>query len=111
IGGNQISQQLQSAARDFFDSIKDELADAFPLAGVNVRTGEMEFQDFVGLLYHSRGNGYTSTDRQGSPISAAFAGKQFNFSEYGLVFHDYARRRHVEVILQKEGFSISRGVE
>ena len=92
---------------------RDRLADAFPIPGVNVRTGQVEFEDFVGLLYgiRSETDRYVSQEEQAIPLTAAFKEKRFNFAEFGLVWNDYDRGRSIEVVPPEDGFTITRSAE
>lgn len=105
-----LVDQAQKLATDKFD---DLLADAFPIAGVNVRSGRMEYSDFIGLLYGIRrkSDRYQSPDDQGEKITANFKDKAFNYSEFVLIYHDFARSRSVEIVPADEGVTIERGVE
>jgi len=97
----------QDAALDFASEIAP--------VGSLVRRGGLEFFEFLSLLYFVRRPGSTPSGQSGGRILAAIqqlAGDEgARYSEYGLVFHDYGRKRHVEVVVPREGFSISRSVE
>ncbi|MCB1305481.1 MAG: hypothetical protein KDK37_14440, partial [Leptospiraceae bacterium] len=75
----------------------------------------MEFFDFVAIMAGTweAGSTYQSEDNQASAMLTKFRAKNkpFNYSEFGLVFHDYGRRRHVEVVHSPEGFKVSRSVD
>ena len=95
------------------DKFNDFLADAFPILGSNVRTGRMEYSDFIGLLYgiRRRSNRYESTDPQGSEITAQFKEDPFDYAKFVLIYHDYARSRSVEIVPADEGVTIERSTD
>ncbi len=110
--GAALTSSVSAAKESFTNYVKDSVASFFPIAGANVRSGAMEFQDFIGLLYGIRSDqGYTSLDTQGKLISLEFVEGKFNFTDYCLVYNDYGRSRSVEVVFQREGVSISRSVD
>lgn len=92
---------------------RDRLADAFPIPGLTVRTGQVEFEDFVGLLYgiRSESDRYVSQEEQAIPLTAVFREKRFNFADFGLVWNDYDRGRSIEVVPPEDGFTITRAAE
>lgn len=115
-GNSSYSDQAVSAVSNF---LQDAIADAIPIPGVTVRTGKMEFFDFIGLLHSIRKDGnFTGASPQSKEIvarglfTATKPGRgKFNYAEYGIVYRDYERKRYVEVVPSAEGFSINRSVE
>ena len=99
--------------------LQDAIADAIPIPGVNVRTGKMEFFDFMGMLHSIRKDGSfsgNSIQSQDVVVTGGFnatePGKgKFNYAEYGIIYRDYERKRYVEVVPSSEGFSINRSTE
>lgn len=85
------------------------------LAGISVRSGVEEFFDLMGLLYYSRFDKdiYSPyADSQGFKLKSILGQDQsFNYGDHCIVFHDYDRNRHIEVMLPNEGFTVSRGTQ
>lgn len=113
IQGSGLIEFGTNLAKDKFNSLKDRVVDKYSkMAGINVRSGVEEFFDVMGLMYYSRFDKtiYTpSIGSQGSLLKAILGGDQkFSYSEHALIYHDYDRDRHVEVIIPSEGFSVSR---
>ena len=99
--------------------LSDTISEAVPIPGASVRTGKMEFFDFMGMLHSIRKDGNfsgNSVQSQEIVVAGAFnateAGKgKFNYAEYGIIYRDYERKRYVEVVPAADGFSINRSVE
>ncbi|MEQ9366359.1 MAG: hypothetical protein RIF32_19115, partial [Leptospirales bacterium] len=108
------SDSLVDQATDLATSKFDDfLADAFPITGSNVRSGRMEYSDFIGQLYGIRrkDNRYESPDDQGKEITEQFKNDRFDHAKFVLMYHDYARSRSVEIVPADEGVTIERSVE
>ncbi|MEQ9366677.1 MAG: hypothetical protein RIF32_20730 [Leptospirales bacterium] len=107
---DSVLDQAKEFGAEKFDNL---LADAFPVAGRNVRSGRMEYSDFIGLLYGIRrkSDRYQSPDEQGAEITAKFKEEPFDYSKYVLIYHDYARSRSVEIVPADEGVTVERSVE
>lgn len=113
---SDLSTQAQSTVSNY---LQDAIADALPIPGVNVRTGKMEFFDFIGLLNSIRKDGnFSGNSPQSKEIIARGAftvtqpGKgKFNYAEYGIIYRDYERKRYVEVVPAANGFTVNRSTE
>ena len=111
-----LSVQATKAISDF---VQDAISDIAPIPGVTVRTGKMEFFDFMGLLHSIRkDDSFSGNSAQSQEIVAtggfklAEPGKgKFNYAEYGIVYRDYERKRYVEVVPASDGFSVNRSTE
>ena len=78
-----------------------------------LKTGQMEFNDFLGLLYQVK---YTSYIPQSIDIAIlssyfSFGNNYFDHSRHILIFNDYDRGKRVEVVPMPDGITISRSVQ
>ena len=119
--GNDVSRiRLEGEFHIYFYARPQTIkSGAVPIPGASVRTGKMEFFDFMGMLHSIRKDGNfsgNSVQSQEIVVAGAFnateAGKgKFNYAEYGIIYRDYERKRYVEVVPAADGFSINRSVE
>lgn len=111
-----LSIQATQAVSNF---TQDAISDIAPIPGLTVRTGKMEFFDFIGLLNTIRkDSSFTGVSAQSEEIilrgrlSNFKPGRgSFNYAQYGIVYRDYERRRYVEVVPAADGFTVSRSTE
>lgn len=110
-----LVSDYSGTAQKLYDRSVSFMTGVFPVPGIGgVRSGEMEFHDFIAIMSGIwDSTKYESEDNQASALLSAFRAKNkpFNYTEFALIFHDYARRRHIEVIHVAEGFKISRSTE
>lgn len=118
VDGSGLVEFGTNLAKDKFNSYKDRLLDKYSkLGGINVRSGIEEFFDLMGLLYYSRFDKTIynpSTGSQGQflkDIITYSGSNKFSYSNSALIFHDYDRGRHVEVIIPSDGFTVSRSTK
>lgn len=76
-----------------------------------LKTGSMEFQDFLGLLYFVRYETYIPQSIDTALLATYFTPDRFNHSQHILILNDYDRGRRVEVVPSPEGITISRSVQ
>ena len=76
-----------------------------------LKTGSMEFQDFLGLLYFVRYDNYIPQSLDTTVLASVFSINHFDHSKHILIFNDYDRGRRVEVVPSPEGIIISRSTK
>lgn len=108
-----LGQGALGAAKSLGQSVLDSVA---PLVALGLRNGKMEFDALMALLFYVRefdqidvADGF---DEAASSILKSFqSAKDARFSDYGMVFHDYSRNRHVEVVPSPNGVKVSRSTK
>ena len=103
-------------AKRLYDRSVGYMERVIPVPGMGgLRSGEMEFFDFLAIMSGVWDEKilYEPEDKQAAAILTKFKEKKdpFSYSNFALMFHDYARRRHVEVVVQPDGFKISRSTQ
>ena len=85
---------------------------ALPLLNaIGPRTGRMEFEDFLGLLFFSRYATYIPATIELAGIAAFLAAKPLNHRDYAVIWNDYDRDRRVEIAPDPGGITISRDIQ
>lgn len=91
----------------------DVVTPTIPLVtgSTGLKTGSMEFQDFLGLLYFVRYDNYIPQSIDTAVLASVFSINSFDHSKHILIFNDYDRGRRVEVVPSPEGIMISRSTK
>jgi hypothetical protein len=115
LAGDSFVDFGTNLAKASYEAVKNRIIDKYQkIGGIGVRSGVEEFFDLMGLLYYARFDKNIYKPKQGSQgekLLKQIASNKFNYSDYCLIFHDYDRGRHVEVIIPAEGFIVSRSTK
>jgi hypothetical protein len=114
VSGGGVVAAAKSTASSFASNYYDKIRNNFlNFSGGDMRSGFQEFFDLCYFLHYSmiKNFEYESQDQTAKLITNSVPDFGRNHYNTGIVFRDYDRDRHVEVIIPTGGFMISRSIQ